>query len=102
MSSMLEQAMIDAEALRETAMKNAESIIIDKYSADVKKVVQSLLEQDDFDLEGESEEEALGAAADEADPDTRRSCSFRHILPALKAEKKLMLSATPSALPKKL
>ena len=69
MSSMLEQAMIDAEALRETAMKNAESIIIDKYSADVKKVVQSLLEQDDFDLEGESEEEALGAAAEEGDPD---------------------------------
>jgi len=66
---MLEQAMIDAEALRETAMKNAESIIIDKYSADVKKVVQSLLEQDDFDLEGESEEEALGAAAEEGDPD---------------------------------
>ena len=30
MSSMLEQAIIDAAALKEAAMKNAESIIIDK------------------------------------------------------------------------
>ena len=67
MSSMLEQAMIDAEALRETAMKNAESIIIDKYSEDVKKAVQTLLEQDDldFDLDAESEDETLDAAAED-------------------------------------
>ena len=67
MSSMLEQAMIDAEALRETAMKNAESIIIDKYSEDVKKAVQTLLEQDDldFDLDAESEDETLDSAAED-------------------------------------
>ena len=32
MSSMLEQAIIDAEALREVALKNAESAVIEKYS----------------------------------------------------------------------
>ena len=32
MSSMLEQAVIDAEALREVAMKNAEAAVIEKYS----------------------------------------------------------------------
>ena len=32
MSSMLEQAIIDAEALKEAAIKNAESVLIEKYS----------------------------------------------------------------------
>jgi len=45
MSTLLEQAIIDAEALKEAAMKNAETTIIEKYSAEVKEAVQSLLEQ---------------------------------------------------------
>jgi len=45
MSSMLDQAIIDAEALKEAAIKNAESAIIDKYSADIKEAVEKLLEQ---------------------------------------------------------
>jgi len=45
MSSMLEQAIIDAEALREAALKNAESAIIDKYSDELKEVVNGLLEE---------------------------------------------------------
>jgi hypothetical protein len=45
MSSMLEQAIIDAEALREVALKNAEAAIIDKYSNQIKEAVESLLEQ---------------------------------------------------------
>ena len=36
MSSMLEQAVIDAEALKEVAMKNAESAVIEKYSDEIK------------------------------------------------------------------
>ena len=32
MSSMLEQAIVDAEALRETAINSAEAQIIEKYS----------------------------------------------------------------------
>ena len=31
MSSMLEQAIVDATALREAALKNAEQAIIEKY-----------------------------------------------------------------------
>jgi len=47
MSSLLEQAIIDATALREAAVKNAESAILDKYSTDIREAVESLLEQDD-------------------------------------------------------
>ena len=47
MSSMLEQAIIDAEALRESAVKNAEQAIIDKYSEQIKEAVETLLEQED-------------------------------------------------------
>jgi len=56
MSSLLEQAIIDATALREAAVKNAESAILDKYSTDIREAVENLLEQDD-DAVGEEEEE---------------------------------------------
>ena len=45
MSSLLEQAIIDAGALREAAVKSAEQSIIEKYAPEVKKAVRSLLEQ---------------------------------------------------------
>ena len=32
MSSMLEQAVVDADALREVAIKNAEATVIEKYA----------------------------------------------------------------------
>jgi hypothetical protein len=47
MSSLLEQAIIDATALREAAVKNAESAILNKYSTDIREAVESLLEQDE-------------------------------------------------------
>tara|TARA_R110000824_G_scaffold101408_4_gene240939 strand:- start:47 stop:1054 length:1008 start_codon:yes stop_codon:yes gene_type:complete len=47
MSSLLEQAIIDATALREAAVKNAETAILDKYSTDIRDAVESLLEQDE-------------------------------------------------------
>ena len=37
MSNMLEQAIVDAEALKEAAIKNAEATIVEKYSDDIKK-----------------------------------------------------------------
>ena len=46
MSSLLEQAIIDAAALREAAVKSAEQSIIEKYAPEVKKAVKSLLEQE--------------------------------------------------------
>ena len=44
MSSMLEQAIVDATALREAALKNAEQAIIEKYAPQIKEAVESLLE----------------------------------------------------------
>ena len=44
MSSMLEQAIVDAKALKEAALKNAEQAVIDKYSSEIKAAVEQLLE----------------------------------------------------------
>ena len=46
MSSMLEQAIVDATALREAALKNAEAAIIEKYAPEIKSAVDTLLEQE--------------------------------------------------------
>ena len=43
MSSMLEQAIIDAAALREAALKNAEQSLIEKYAPQIKEAVESML-----------------------------------------------------------
>ena len=52
MSSLLEQAIVDAQALRNAALKNAEQLVIEKYSDQVKQAVSSLLEQEEFDFSG--------------------------------------------------
>ena len=46
MSSMLEQAIVDAAALREAALKNAEQAIIEKYAPQIKEAVDSMLESE--------------------------------------------------------
>jgi hypothetical protein len=46
MSNLLEQAIIDAAALKEVAMKNAEAALIEKYSREFKESVERLLEQE--------------------------------------------------------
>ena len=47
MSTMLEQAIVDAKALREAAVKSAESAIVEKYNDEVKDAISRLLEQED-------------------------------------------------------
>ena len=47
MSNMLEQAIIDAEALKKAAAKNAETLVLEKYSNQIKEAVENLLEQDE-------------------------------------------------------
>jgi len=54
MSKMLEQAIIDATALKEAALKNAEAEIVEKYAPEVKKVMETILEVDD-EIPGELE-----------------------------------------------
>ena len=51
MSSMLEQAIVDAKALREAALKNAEQAVIDKYAPEIKAAVEQLLEGEENEKE---------------------------------------------------
>ena len=47
MSSMLEQAIIDAEQLKEAAQRTAEEAVIEKYQSEIKEAVSKILEQED-------------------------------------------------------
>lgn len=47
MSSMLEQAIVDAKALKEAAYKSAEDALVERYSPELKEAVYSMLEQED-------------------------------------------------------
>ena len=51
MSSLLKDAIVDAKALRESALKNAETSVIEKYSDEVKATLEQLLEQEDVDAD---------------------------------------------------
>jgi len=46
MSALLKEAFIDAKALRDVALKNAEATIVEKYSDEVRKTLDSLIEQE--------------------------------------------------------
>ena len=45
--SLLEQAIVDAQELKEAALKSAESAILEKYSADIREAVDNMLEQEE-------------------------------------------------------
>ena len=51
MSSLLRDAIVDAKALREAALKNAESVVIDRYSEEVRTTLNHLLEQEEGALD---------------------------------------------------
>ena len=46
MSSMLEQAIIEAEQLKKIAARNAEQVILEKYSKEIKGEMENLIEQE--------------------------------------------------------
>ena len=57
MSSLLEEAIVDAKALKEAALKNAENVVLEKYSGEVKKALDTLLEQDELsETEGDKDD----------------------------------------------
>jgi len=67
MSSLLEQAIVDAKALKEAALKSAESSILEKYAPEIKDAVSTLLEQEDefgMELEPEIPENPVPKAAE--------------------------------------
>jgi len=57
MSSLLEEAIVDAKTLKDAALKNAENAVLEKYSAEIKGALSTLLEQDDLGLGLEEEAE---------------------------------------------
>jgi hypothetical protein len=69
MSNLLERAIIDAKALKEAALKNAEQLVIEKYSLEVKEAMGKLLEQDDADaladLFGDTTTDTMDTPAEE-------------------------------------
>lgn len=79
MSSMLEQAIIDAKALKEAALKNAETAIIEKYQDEVRTAVENLLEQEEDELglgmEEPAEEEGVSVEAPEAFSEGEKLCA---------------------------
>jgi len=48
MSNLLKEAIVDAKALREAALKSAETTIVEKYSDEVRQTLEKLLEQDEL------------------------------------------------------
>lgn len=46
MSSLLEQAIVDAKALRDVAYESAKDALVEKYASQIKEAVDSILEQD--------------------------------------------------------
>ena len=78
-SSMLEQAVIDAQALKEAAIKNAEQEVLEKYAGEIKEAVDSLLEQpEEEDLMG-TETDFEGASM--IDPEAPEVDEFTDQLP---------------------
>lgn len=59
MSSMLDQAIVDAKALKEAAIKSAESSIIEKYSQEIREAVDTMLGQEEV-----INEEEVGMVSD--------------------------------------
>ena len=50
MSNLLERAIIDAKALKEAALKNAEQLVVEKYQLEVKQAMDKLLEVEGDDM----------------------------------------------------
>ena len=63
MSNLLNEAIVDAKALREAALKNAETVVIEKYSEEVRNTLNKLLEQEDELGLDMGDEAGLDAAA---------------------------------------
>ena len=58
MSNLLEQALVDAKALKEAAVKSAENELLEKYADEMRSAVSRLLEQEEEQLD---EEMAMGS-----------------------------------------
>jgi hypothetical protein len=64
MSALLQEAIVDATALREAALKTAEASIIEKYSGEVRDVLDNILEQEEDPLAALGADPAAAPAPD--------------------------------------
>lgn len=72
MSNLLEQALVDAKALKEAAVKSAENELLEKYADEMRSAVDRLLEKEEQSLN-----EEMGISPDMASPafaDGERLC----------------------------
>jgi hypothetical protein len=95
MSSLLKEAIVDAKALREAALKSAETTIVEKYADEVRETLEHLLEQDDLGAD-------LGLGADPAaDPATATAAPAAGAVPgaegALEGEAEEIVEDVPLA-----
>ena len=63
MSSLLEEAIVDATALKAAALKNAEAAVLERYSSEVRDSLDALLEQEGGDPLGLDEDEGAEEAS---------------------------------------
>ena len=68
MSSLLKEAIVDAQALREAALKSAESAIVDKYSNEVRETLEKLIEQEEAPLDDTAAEPEMDLGLDAEAP----------------------------------
>lgn len=96
MSNLLSEAIVDAKALRDAALKSAETAVIEKYSNEVKRTLDQLLEQDDLDLEmgGEMETPDLEAPAIDPTMEMEPSADIEGPVEPIDEEDNIPLSAT--------
>tara|TARA_A200000113_G_scaffold202902_1_gene197626 strand:+ start:820 stop:1869 length:1050 start_codon:yes stop_codon:yes gene_type:complete len=75
MSNLLEQALVDAKALKEAAVKSAENELLEKYADEMRSAVSRLLEQEEEQLDEEMSAGAMPPSmASPAFTDGERLC----------------------------
>lgn len=80
MSDMLQQAIIDAEALKDAAVKNAETLVLEQYSDKIKDAVQMMLEQEEDPMAMDDAAGDAPAAGEEgAQDDTKETNVTQHL-----------------------
>ena len=84
MSDMLQQAIIDATALKEAAVRNAETLVLEKYSNEIKDAVETLLEQEQ--PETPEAEADLALATDTVEQEQEASSAIEELPLASTAE----------------
>ncbi len=62
---MLEEAIIDAEALKAAALKNAETQVLERYQQEVSRAVTDILEQEDEEEMGAEDDMGMDMGGDD-------------------------------------